>query len=84
MSVNKMHKPFIFLKLLHFFSFILYFIALLWVRYKYLLDSSFRLPYRKAHVTPSPSLPRARNPDGIGMASSLDVSDLGQPELLLY
>ena len=56
-----MKKHFIFLKLLHIFSFFFHCIALLWVRYKYPLNSSFCLPYWKAQFTPSPSLPKARN-----------------------
>ena len=76
-----MKKQFIFLKLLHIFILILYFMALLWVRYRYLLDSSFCLPYRKTHVAPSPSLPRARN--SLLWRRPWYASDLGQPELSL-
>ena len=56
-----MKKHSIILRLLLISSLILYSIALLWVRYKYFLNSSFCLPYRKAQVAPSSSLPRARN-----------------------
>jgi len=31
--------------------------------YDFDIDASFSLPDGKAHVTPSPSLPKARNPD---------------------
>ena len=63
-----MKKHSIILRLLLISSLILYSIALLWVRYKYFLNSSFCLPYRKAQVAPSSSLPRARNSTHYGVA----------------
>jgi hypothetical protein len=58
MSVNKMKKHWITLKLNYIISFMWNFISLLSVNYDFAFRSSFCLPFGKAKDTPSPALGR--------------------------